>query len=112
MPYLKKKIKKNLIIGYDSGYFKPYITDKKNDNLEPDIQIYKDIRDIHNKDLAGIDCIIHLCSLSNDPIGKRFEKITDKINYLSSKKLFQLAKKNKIKKFIFASSCSTLWVWW
>ena len=107
VPYLKKKNKKNLIIGYDSGYFKPYITDKKNDNLEPDIQIYKDIRDIHNKDLAGIDCIIHLCSLSNDPIGKRFEKITDKINYLSSKKLFQLAKKNKIKKFIFASSCST-----
>jgi nucleoside-diphosphate-sugar epimerase len=69
-------------------------------------QIQKDIRNIDFDDLEGIDAIIHLAALSNDPLGKLNPKLTHKINYESSLRLAKLAKKKGIKRFVFSSSCS------
>jgi len=103
-PYLKDK--KYKIVGFDSGFFKNNLVSKIKKNC-----VYKqfddDIRNLKASHLEKIDTVIHLCGLSNDPIGKRFEKITDEINYQSSVKLFNLALKRNVKKFIFASSCSS-----
>ena len=73
----------------------------------PDISyIKKDIRDIDLSDLKGIDSIIHLCALSNDPLGNFNPDITYEINYEGSVKLARLAKEAGAKRFIFSSSCS------
>ncbi|MCR3906943.1 MAG: NAD-dependent epimerase/dehydratase family protein, partial [Tenericutes bacterium] len=40
----------------------------------------KDIRDVEISDLNGIDSIIHLCALSNDPLGNFDPNITYEIN--------------------------------
>lgn len=69
-------------------------------------QINKDVRDITEEDLAGIDAIIHLAALSNDPMGELRPLLTDAINCQASVKLAKLAKANKVKRFIFSSSCS------
>ena len=71
-------------------------------------QVYKDIRNVRKKDLKGIDTIIHLASISNDPIGNEFKKITNAINLQASKKIFKLALNSNVKKFVFASS-AYLW---
>jgi len=91
------------VIGYDTDYY------KNCDLIEyiyPIKQITKDIRDISIEDLHGIDAVIHLAGLSNDPLGELAPKLTDLINYKASVKLANLAKKVSVKRFIYASSQS------
>lgn len=68
--------------------------------------IRKDTRDVAASDLAGIDAVIHLAALSNDPLGNLRHGLTDDINHLASVRLAQLAKNAGVKRFVFASSCS------
>lgn len=89
--------------GLDIGFADDDSAIKKKLNYQ---KLSKDIRDVNKKDLEGIDAVIHLSALSNDPIGEINPKLTTEINYKSTIKLAKLAKKNKVKKFIFSSSCS------
>ncbi len=68
--------------------------------------IKKDIRDIELPDLQGIDLVIHLCALSNDPLGYFNPEITFQINHEGSVKLAKLAKKAGVQRLVFTSSCS------
>tara|TARA_B100001057_G_C22841555_1_gene947297 strand:- start:702 stop:1736 length:1035 start_codon:yes stop_codon:yes gene_type:complete len=91
-------------IGLDVGFYEDCLLGKiKNKNFN---QIYKDIRDLEENDLEGIDCIIHLAALSNDPLGALNEKLTYDINYQATVRLAELSKKMNVKKFIYLSSLS------
>lgn len=68
--------------------------------------LVKDVRDITEQDLEGVDAIIHLAALSNDPMGQLDEELTMEINYRASVRLALLAKRAGVKRFIFSSSCS------
>ncbi len=93
------------VIGIDTRYYKD--CNLKNFTDLPNIKIIeKDIRDISGSDIAGIDAIIHLAALSNDPLGQLDPRLTTEINFSASVRLAELAKKNGVKKFVFASSCS------
>ncbi len=70
-------------------------------------EICKDIRDVEITDLDGVDAIMHLAGLSNDPLGDLDPQLTHEINYLASVRLAMLAKQAGIQRFIFSSSCST-----
>lgn len=74
--------------------------------LQPITQINKDIRDISPSDLEGIDAIIHLAGLSNDPLGDYKPELTKEINEVASVKLAEIAKQSGVSRFLFASSCS------
>ena len=93
--------------GYDLGYFAACLT---NADILPesklDAQIFGDVRNINPAILKGVDVIIHLAAISNDPMGLRYEDITLDVNYRSSIRLAQLAKEAGVRSFIFASSCS------
>ena len=75
-------------------------------DVRPFKQIVKDIRDISEEDMEGVEAVIHLAALSNDPLGELNTSLTQEINYLSSVKLARLAKKLGIPRYIFSSSCS------
>ena len=90
--------KKFEIIKVDNNLFESFYTKTDNKGL--------DIRNLKKKDIKGIDIIIHLAAVSNDPIGEKFKKVTRVINLEMTKKIALFAKKNNVKKFIFASSCS------
>ena len=66
-------------------------------------QIFKDIRDISYEDLNGVDYVIHLAALSNDPLGE-LTNLTNEINYLSTKKIANLSKQNGVRRFVYVSS--------
>lgn len=91
--------------GIDTEYFKKkdLFKNKKYKNLK---SVFKDVRKISQIDLKNIDAIVYLAAISNDPMGNKFQKITFEINYKSALKIANLAKKNGVRKFIFASSCS------
>ncbi len=69
-------------------------------------QINKDIRNISKADLEGIDTIIHLAALSNDPLSILDPQLTEDINFKATVRLAGLAKEAGIKRFIYASTCS------
>jgi nucleoside-diphosphate-sugar epimerase len=69
-------------------------------------QLYKDVRDIEPDDLQGIDAIVHLAALSNDPTGELNPELTEEINYRASVHLARLARDAGVRRFIFSSSCS------
>lgn len=71
-----------------------------------DIQYYGDIRSFPDGILEGVDAIIHLAAISNDPIGNRFEEVTLDINHRASIALARKARAAGVKALIFASSCS------
>lgn len=92
------------VIGLDTGLF----TDCDLGEAPAEIpEIRKDIRDLKRTDLEGIDAVVHLAGLSNDPLGNLDSDLTYEINHRASVKLAELAKQAGIKRFVFASSCST-----
>lgn len=66
----------------------------------------KDVRDVSAHDLKGIDAVIHLAALSNDPLGSLNPDVTHSINHRASVRLAELAKREGVKRFLLASSCS------
>lgn len=65
-----------------------------------------DIRNIHEVDLDGIEAIIHLSSVANDPCGDLNPQLTWEISCLATMQLADRAKRMGIKRFIYASSGS------
>jgi nucleoside-diphosphate-sugar epimerase len=55
--------------------------------------------------LHGIDCIIHLAGISNDPSAELNPRLTEEVNYLATVALAKAAKDRRIK-LLFSSSCS------
>ena len=95
------------MIGLDTAYFGHSLFDSTTlPEYSISHQIFRDVRDIQGEDLENIDAIIHLCAISNDPMGKNFSQATIDINLEASKRLVNLAKFNGVKRFVFASSCS------
>jgi len=93
----------NEVIGLDTGYFRSC-------TLVPEPvakgrAIWKDIRDLESRDLAGFDAVIHLAALSNDPIGNLNQGWTEEINFFGSVRLAELARNAGVKRFLFSSSC-------
>jgi nucleoside-diphosphate-sugar epimerase len=95
------------LVGLDTGYFAHCLT---NADLLPecrlDAQYFADIRRVPEDVLRGVDTIVHLAAISNDPMGKTFEEVTFNVNHRASVDLARQAKAYGVKSFIFASSCS------
>jgi nucleoside-diphosphate-sugar epimerase len=95
------------LAGFDIGYFGNCITGTGVlPECRVDIQYFGDMRRFPAEILSGVDTIIHLAGISNDPIGNRFEDVTLEINYHASIELARKARDMGVKSFVFASSCS------
>jgi len=71
------------------------------------IEIVKeDTRRLQLEHFAGIDHVIDLAAISNDPSGELFQKPTWEINESARIRAAQLAKQAGVKRYILPSSCS------
>ncbi|HEX8279379.1 MAG TPA: SDR family oxidoreductase, partial [Segetibacter sp.] len=104
---LRKKYPESEIVGFDSGFFASCVLDRnKFPESQIDKQYFGDVRDFPSEILRGVDAVVHLAAISNDPMGKEFEKVTDDINYRQTIDIAKKAKEAGVKNFVFASSCS------
>ena len=105
--HLRSSFPTATIIGFDNGYFAHCLT---NASFLPERllneQYWGDIRDFPPDLLDGVDAVVHLAAISNDPIGNKFEAVTDEINDRASMRFASEAKRRGISSFVFASSCS------
>ena len=104
---LKSSIRNCRVIGFDTGFFAPYLS--FSDRLPEtylDAQYFGDARDITKLMEDNIDAVIHLAAISNDPMGKQFERVTHEINCQASVNLARICAQAGVQNFVFASSCS------
>ncbi|MFO7637313.1 MAG: SDR family oxidoreductase [Clostridia bacterium] len=93
------------IIGYDNGYFRNNAPGPV--HVSPNLtQVTGDVRSFDADLLKGVDCVISLAAVSNDPAGERFRLATEDINFRATMDLARRAKEQNVARFIFASSCS------
>lgn len=91
------------VVGLDTGYFADYaFSDPPGGNGA----FAEDIRECRAACLDGIDAVVHLAALSNDPMGKLDARLTDDINHRASVRLAELAREAGVGRFVFSSSCS------
>ena len=69
------------IIGFDTGFFElagsePFIPKVQ----QVDVQHYGDVRALSEDALSGVDAVVYLAAISNDPMGREFAGPTHEIN--------------------------------
>ena len=85
----------------DIMWFGNYL--KHHENLKV---IKADIRNIEQIPMQGVNVIIHLANIANDPTGNLNPKLTWEVNVLASKLLIERAIEYNVEQFIYASSGS------
>ncbi|MEZ0358115.1 NAD-dependent epimerase/dehydratase family protein [Mycobacterium sp. SA01] len=95
------------VVGLDAGYFADCVLGPA--PMDPE-QIRRDgpvdLRDITADDLTGVDAVVHLAALSNDPLGDLAPDVTYEINHRASTRLAHAAKAAGVSRFLYASTCS------
>ena len=95
------------VVGFDTGYYRDgwLFSDR---GMVPGFPrtINGDIREIQAEHVRGVDAVVHLAELSNDPLGANVPELTYQINHRASVRLAELAKAAGVKRFVYTSSCS------
>jgi nucleoside-diphosphate-sugar epimerase len=95
------------LIGLDTGYFAHCLSSASTlPERLLDQQCFADVRDVPDAQLEGVDAVVHLAAVSNDPIGKAFEDVTFAVNQRATVELARRAREAGTRSFVFASSCS------
>lgn len=92
------------VIGLDVGFYKERMLYR--DGRTTPFTIAKDLRLVEAADLKGVDAVVHMAELSNDPAGQLAPTITYEINHQGSVHLAKLAKSAGVMRFVYMSSCS------
>ncbi|WP_031466257.1 NAD-dependent epimerase/dehydratase family protein [Sciscionella sediminilitoris] len=91
------------VLGLDSGLFADCVLGPQPEAVPA---IATDLREVCPADLAGVDAIVHLAALSNDPLGSLAPDLTYAINHVASVRLARLAREAGVRRFCYASTCS------
>lgn len=92
------------IIAVDTGFYKAGWL--YNGTQESAYTLNKDIRQLTVEDFHGVEAIVHMAELSNDPTGALAPNITYDINHKGSLHVASLAKAAGVRRFVYMSSCS------
>jgi nucleoside-diphosphate-sugar epimerase len=89
------------VVGFDIMWFGNFL------KPHPRLKVVKgDVRNIDDVPFDGIDSIIHLSSVANDPCGDLDPKLTWEISCLATMQLADRAVRKGIERFVYASSGS------
>ena len=105
--HLRRQFPQARIIGVDSGFFAQCLTNAVTlPEALLDEQHFCDVRDFSGDLLRDVDAVVQLAAISNDPMGKRFERVTEEINFKASVRVAEMAREYGVRNYVFASSCS------
>ena len=91
------------VVGLDSDIFEPCLFGETAHRVE---SRRVDVRDVETEHFTGLDAVIHLAAVCNDPVGNLNPQATYDINHHASVRVAEKAKAAGVERFIFASSCS------
>lgn len=89
------------VVAFDTMWFGNFL------EPHPNLRIVKgDVRNTGEIRLDGVDAIIHLASIANDPCGDLDPKLTWEVSALATMRLADKAVRSGVRQFIYASSGS------
>jgi len=89
------------VISIDTNWFGNYLKPHRNLRV-----IKEDIRELKFNYFEGIESVIHLANIANDPLVELKPQLSWEVNVLASQQLAEKASKAGVKNFIYASSGS------
>jgi len=92
------------VVGLDTGYYSSGWLYAGIDVVPHTLR--KDVRQLEVDDLAGVEAVVHMAELSNDPVGDLLGEVTYDINHLASVRLARVAREAGVRRFVHMSSCS------
>jgi nucleoside-diphosphate-sugar epimerase len=92
------------VVGLDSGLFAECRLGPPTSS--PVREHLVDLRDVEASLCDGIDAVVHLAALSNDPLGSLDPTLTHEINVRATLRLARMARDAGVQRFVFSSSCS------
>lgn len=92
------------VVGLDTGFYEDRAL-YRSGPVSP-LTLVKDLRHVETSDFQGIDAVVHMAELSNDPAGQLAPHITYEINHQGSVRLAKLARDAGVGRFVYMSSCS------
>ena len=92
------------VVGVDTGFYRAGWLYHGLDATP--LTLAKDIRHVTAADLDGVDAVVHMAELSNDPLGANDPAVTYRINHEASVRLAALARDAGVERFVYMSSCS------
>ncbi len=105
--HLRRVFPEAELTGYDTALFgAQMVGDEPLPERRLSRQVFGDVRDLPPALLEGVDAVVHLSAISNDPMGNLFEVPTESINCAASVRLAGIAQAAGVQHFVFASSCS------
>lgn len=105
--HLRHSMADAYLVGFDNGYFGHCLTAASSlPENRLDAQYFGDARNLPESLLVGMDAVVLLAAVSNDPMGSKFEAVTNEVNFLSCADIAKKAIAAGVKRLVFASSCS------
>ncbi|HMG30166.1 MAG TPA: SDR family oxidoreductase [Jiangellaceae bacterium] len=101
VPFLKQA--GHDVVGLDAGWYDGC-------DFGPPLSGYEqrsgDIRDVNPDELVGLDAVVNLAAISNDPVGDLNPRATYSVNADGAIHLGRTAKAAGVPRYVFSSSCS------
>jgi nucleoside-diphosphate-sugar epimerase len=91
------------VVGLDAGWFADGLLGPPPEEVKT---LPVDLRDVRPEHCAGLDAVVHLAALCNDPLGDLDPQLTFDVNHHSTLRLAEAAKAAGAARFLFSSSCS------
>lgn len=92
------------VVAVDSGFYKNGWL--YNGLTSTALTLEKDMRHLTEADFEGVDAVVAMAELSNDPVGDLVGPLTYEINHKGSAHVAKTAKKAGVERFVYMSSCS------
>lgn len=93
------------VIGLDTGFFRDgWLYGLRSASFPRCLN--KDTREVAVEDVRGVDAVVHMAELSNDPVGQLNPDVTRDINYRGTVELAEKCRKARVSRFVYTSSCS------
>lgn len=91
------------VVGLDVGLYADGTIGPAPDEVKA---VRVDLRDVQPEHIAGVDAVIHLAAICNDPVGNLDPELTYAVNHHATVRLAQAAKAAGVPRLLFSSSCS------
>jgi nucleoside-diphosphate-sugar epimerase len=92
------------VVGVDTGFYRDgWLYNGPARIVET---LNRDIRLLTAADFDGVDAVVHMAELSNDPVGQLAPEVTHAINHRGSLHVAETAKAAGVTRFVYTSSCS------
>lgn len=91
------------VVGLDAGFYTHGTLGPPPEDIKA---LRMDVRDVRPEHCDGMEAVVHLAALPNDPVSDLEPRLTEEVNHAATLRLARAARAAGVTRFLFTSSCS------